>query len=54
MSEDEKLLHTLYYSPTTLYTSVSLYNAVKQKGIKLKDGKECERIYTKTRVNTTI
>ena len=41
MSEDEKLLHTLYYSPTTLYTSVnSLYNAVKQKGIKLKDVKE--------------
>ena len=52
MSGDKKLLRTLYYSPTTLYTSVnSLYNAVKQKGIKLE---RCKRIYTKTRVSTTI
>ena len=39
--EKEKLLHTLYFSPSTLYTSVnSLYSAVKQKGMKLKDVKE--------------
>ena len=50
MSEDEKLLHTLYYSPTTLYTSVnSLYIPVKQKGIKLKDVKE----FIQKQVNTS-
>ena len=41
MSEDEKLLRTLYYPPKTLFTSVnSLYNALKRKGITLKDVKE--------------
>ena len=41
MSEHKKLLHAPHYSPTTLYTRVdSLYNAVKQNAIKLKDVKE--------------